>query len=180
MNGLAIIPECYVDTCLVETITGCYNQFNHQKGCGNVSRLMQGKLNDSFALGIIDKDKQEVPYIKEFYLLSSRESLFLYKHKIRHHYMIQIQPAVESFILKAVNEVGVSLTAYELPTDLKGLIKVTKQVSGNNEVDFKRLKCLFNDLSNVSEIRRLAELIQYMKEYTYKAKVEELEKTLNS
>ena len=30
MNGLTIIPECYVDTCLTETITSCYNKFNHQ------------------------------------------------------------------------------------------------------------------------------------------------------
>ena len=53
MNELAIIPECYVDTCLTETITACFDQFNHQKGCGTVSRVLQNKFKDGFAVGIV-------------------------------------------------------------------------------------------------------------------------------
>ena len=79
MEGLSIIPECYIDTCLTETITSCFNQFNHQKGCNTVCRVMQEKFDNSFALGIIDKDKKEVPYLQEFDLIASNDSLFVYK-----------------------------------------------------------------------------------------------------
>jgi hypothetical protein len=179
MNGLTIIPECYIDTCLTETITACYNQFNHQKGCGAVSKVMQKKFNDAFALGIIDKDKQELPYIKEFELVASSDSLFLYKHKEKHHYIIQINPAIERFFLKAAAEKDIDITTYGLPSDLDSLTKITKQVSTKDETAFKTFKRLFRDISDTSELQRLAALIRYLGDNTYNARIENLREIIN-
>ena len=178
MNGLLIIPECYVDTCLIETITNCYNQFNHQKGCSQVAKVMQVKLNHGFALGIIDKDKHEIVYIKEFDLLASKGSLFLYKHKTNPHYILQIYPAIEKFFLKAANEKGINIADYGLPTDFKILKKVTKSMADKNEENFKKLKRLFKDLADASELSILANLILYMGDKTYNVNVSTLKKFL--
>ncbi len=57
MKDLFIIPECYIDTNLVETLIateGC----NHQKGCNTVVNTMKRRFGDKFAVGIIDHDKR--------------------------------------------------------------------------------------------------------------------------
>lgn len=48
-----IIPECYVDTNLVETLV-CPGGCNHQKGCNQVAKVMQDKFANRLAIGIID------------------------------------------------------------------------------------------------------------------------------
>jgi hypothetical protein len=159
----AIIPECYTDTNLVETITGSFNTFNHQKSCNEVSKTMQEKLADSFALGIIDKDKRQINYLNEFKLSVSSEDLFLFKHPLKHHYIIQISPAIESFILKSAKEVGVSLRTYGLPEDLNGLKKITKRQTSRNNPNLRRL---FSHLKNKNapQIVTLSNWISYLKE----------------
>jgi hypothetical protein len=178
MEGLGIIPECYIDTCLAETITSCSNQFNHQKGCGTVSKVMKEKFKDRFALGIIDKDKNEIPYLQDFDLVASKDSLYLYKYKTKHHYIIQIEPAIEKFFLKAAEEKNINLTTYGLPVDLGKLTKLTKQISDKNETVNKNFIKLFRDLSDTSEFQRLARIILYLGENTYKADVEELKEII--
>lgn len=39
-----VIPECYIDTNLVETLA-CPGGYNHQKGCNQVAKIMQEKFN---------------------------------------------------------------------------------------------------------------------------------------
>jgi hypothetical protein len=168
MKEIAVIPECFVDTCLTETITNA-DHFNHQKGCGAVSKLMQGKLNDAFALGIIDKDKKLLPYLNEFDLLAGKESLSLYKHPYKHHYIIQISPAIEIFILKAVKEKNINLSDFNLPDTLKELIKFTKNETSKNNPVFKQL---FQKLSDTSEFVILADIIKYIAINTYKCDIE--------
>ncbi len=135
---------------------------------------MQNKLVNNFALGIIDKDKREVSYLKEFDLIVTNNSLYLYKHKIRSHYIIQIAPAIEKFFIKAAEEKGVDIATYGLPTELKKLTKITKQIADEHEEDFKKFQRLFKELSDTSEFKRLSNLIIYLNEKTYKADIEEL------
>lgn len=170
----AIIPECYTDTNLVETITGSFNTFNHQKSCNEVSKTMQEKLADSFALGIIDKDKRQINYLNEFKLSVSSEDLFLFKHPLKHHYIIQISPAIESFILKSAKEVGVSLKTYGLPEDLNGLKKITKRQTSRNNPNLRRLFLHLKN-KNAPQIVTLSNWISYLKEKNYESKIEELQ-----
>lgn len=175
---LAIIPECYVDTNLLETLVPPKTQYNHQKGCGKVTKVMQEKFTNSFAIGIIDKDKMEVDYLKEFNELSKTDGLILHKHKTRPHYIIQIVPGMERFIFNCLATTNIVLTDFELPEDLELFRKESKTVNSKNDDRFKRL---FKALRRAgsAEILRLATLINYLKEKNYTADENELKNLLN-
>ena len=99
MKDLFIIPECYIDTNLVETLIitdGC----NHQKGCNTVVKTMQQKFANTFSVGIIDEDKRQVSYVKEFSEIARTPSLRLKKHGSKPHYLIMVSPAMDGFLLK--------------------------------------------------------------------------------
>ncbi len=59
-----IVPECYIDTMLVQTLVPPEknNRYNHQHGCFEVSNEMElYGLKDKFAVGIIMiKRKQNI------------------------------------------------------------------------------------------------------------------------
>ncbi|SFN24000.1 hypothetical protein SAMN05428949_2087 [Chitinophaga sp. YR627] len=172
---LAIIPECYIDTNLIETLVPPTSQYNHQKGCGKVTKVMKEKFPDSFALGIIDKDKQEVDYLKEFNILRQTDYLILHRHNkpAIHHYIIQINPAMERFILDGASIAGISLTDFGLPEELEAFKKTSKSVATKNDWRFKEL---FRSMyaAGVEDIVRLANWVRYLKENTYKAEADKL------
>lgn len=169
-----IIPECYTDTNLIETISGSSNEFNHQKSCNKVSQTMQTRLSESFAVGIIDKDKRQIKYLDEFENVVSTGDLSLFKHPLKHHYIIQISPAVESFILKSAKEVGISLKTFGLSDDLNDLKRITKRQTSRSNPNLRRL---FSELKNkkATQIVILSNWISYLKEKNYKSNIEELQ-----
>ncbi len=175
---LAVIPECYVDTNLVETLVPPQKQYNHQKGCGTVTKVMKEKFTDSFAVGVIDKDKKEVDYLKEFTEIGKSDGLILHKHKTRPHYIIQIAPAMERFIFQCLANAGLSAADFGLPTNLDLFRKESKTI---NSKDDDRFKKLFKALRNAgsAEILRLSEIIKYLKEKNYQADEGELKGMLN-
>ena len=73
MSSTSIIPECYVDTNLIETLVPPKDGkgYNHRKGCPAVAKVMMEKFADRFALGIMDKDKKMVKYLEEFDLIAT-------------------------------------------------------------------------------------------------------------
>ena len=175
---LAVIPECYVDTNLVETLVPPQRQYNHQKGCGTVTKVMKEKFTNSFAVGIIDKDKKEVEYLKEFTELANSNGLILHKHKTRHHYIIQIVPGMERFIFNCLAAVGISPNDFELPDDLELFRKESKTTNSKDDDRFRRL---FKALRNAGseEIIRLLNLITYLKQRNYTAASNELQMILS-
>jgi len=141
MIDYSIIPECYVDTNLIETIVPTTKGYNHQKGCGTVTRIMQGKFKDKFAVGIVDKDKKELKYAEEFEEMINTGDMQLFRHKNAetHHYLIFINPAVEKWIMNNAENAGISLKEFGLPDDLKELTKRTKKITSKNDDTFKKL-----------------------------------------
>ena len=159
-----VIPECYVDTNLTETLTGII--CNHQKGCANVVKQMREKRSDRFALGIIDKDKRTVGYVSEFDLVAANESLQVLKHKTRPHYLIYIIPAVEVFVLRAAEELNVDLTDFGFPSELKELTKVSKQQDSKDDPNFARL---FTALKEAKGPKVLQAVVEYLRTNQYTA-----------
>ena len=162
-----LIPECYVDTNLVETVSfaGC----NHQKSCSMVAGTMQRKYADRFAVGIIDRDKREVPYLKEFDAVADNGSVYLLRHRERPHYILQISPAVEMFVLDAVAEKGLRLEDYGLPSDMEALKRRTKTVTSKRDVAFRQL---FKDLADTTQFKLLGAVLRYLVEQKYNADVQ--------
>ena len=173
MNDNYILPECYIDTNLIETLVpparGC--NYNHQKGCPAVAKKMKEKFADSFAVGIMDKDKRRISYLQEFSLIASDETLDIYKHRDKHHYIILIAPAAEEFIIKAAEELNLKLSDYEIPDTLEELKKETKQIDAKNSPKYRNL---FKALRQSSECKKLSTLVSYLKTEKYNTKVSRL------
>lgn len=138
MKDLFIIPECFIDTNLVETLItteGC----NHQKGCNTVVNTMRQKFSDGFAVGIIDNDKRQVSYVSEFSEIASTVSLSLRKHCSKSHYLIMVSPAMDGFLLKCAEELDLSLREFGFSDKLSNFTSVTKSVTSKNDKAFKKL-----------------------------------------
>ena len=159
-----IIPECYVDTNLIETLVkaqGC----NHQKGCNQVCKVMKEKFADRFAVGIIDADKRQPSYLAEFNKIGERGHLQVLKHEAKPHFIILISPAIDQFILDSAAEQNIDLTDFNLPAELQLFTRQTKNVLSNKD---KRFRTLFAALESASEISILKDLLTYfiLSQYT--------------
>ena len=166
-KDLKIIPECYVDTNLVETLlalSGCPLFVNHQKGCNTGANVMQ-KLHGDFALGMIDNDKQKHSYTNEFCEIARTEHLSLRKHSDRNHYLIVVEPkAVDLFILDVAKRQNVNMADFGFSANLDSFTKETKQVSSKED---DRFKLLFKALQQDEEFQKLKTLLQYFHNNSY-------------
>lgn len=134
---------------------------------------MKNQFRDRFSIGIIDKDKRVLNYLNEFNEVCRSSSLILHRHKTRHHYFIQIYPAIERFILDNANACDLSLPDFNLPTGFDEFKKLTKSVDSKNDDRFRRLfKAM--DRHGTVEIKRLAAWIKYLKEHQYNTKIDDL------
>ncbi len=169
---LSIIPECYIDTNLVETLVPPNKGYNHQKGCGTVTSVMKSKFKDNFAVGIIDKDKQQVDYLKEFTLVHQFNNLLLHKHQSRHHYIIQISPALERFLISGAENAEISLADFDLPLDFDRLKKISKSVNSKDDPRFKKLiRTILK--AEAPEFVKLSSWIRYLKDNNYNFQLDE-------
>ncbi|PXV69208.1 hypothetical protein CLV62_101477 [Dysgonomonas alginatilytica] len=179
MSSTTIIPECYVDTNLIETLVPPKDGkgYNHKKGCPAVAKVMIEKFADRFALGIMDKDKKTVKYLEEFDLIVNTNSLYLHKHKTRHHYIILINPATERFVLNSAKELSISLSQFGLPDNLEELKQITKPETSKNNAN---LKSAFRALKDAPDFMILKSWVKYMRDNTFSTDTEELKKIATS
>lgn len=165
-----IIPECYIDTNLVETLI-CIGGCNHQKGCNQVAKVMQEKFADRFAVGIIDADKRRPGYLSEFHNIASSEHLKLFRHTHRPHFIVLVHPAADGFILSCAKAARINMADYELSPLLKEFTSQTKNVMSNKDIRFKRL---FNSMKNIGEMKLFDSLLAYLVSTTYSASNDDL------
>ncbi|WP_300796609.1 hypothetical protein [uncultured Bacteroides sp.] len=170
-----ILPECFVDTNIVNTfltMEGIYVDANHCHGCNKVGSMMQ-KLKDEFALGVIDNDKKQHSYNSQFYSLGKTEHLELLKHSSKHHYLIRVSPAMDGFILEVAERQKIDMSDYDLPDKLKDFTEITKDAKAK---DSKNLKRLFKDMAGDDEMKILKKILGYI----YKNKYDCDEKVVSS
>lgn len=175
MIGSHFVPECYFDTVLAKMALGLgeKDRLNHKKGCNNVTIAMEkGDLQDVFAVGIVDKDKRELDYLKEFDKYEF-QNLNLYKHQSKHHYMIQLDPPLEQWILRIAEEGGINVLDYGLSTDINKLKKITKSELAEETTELRSLcRALLNSASPT--MTRLCNWLNYFKEKQYQSDINEL------
>jgi hypothetical protein len=164
-----IIPECYIDTILMETLIPPKKTYNHQKGCNKVTEnaMLSKQLIDDFAVGILDKDKKPPKYLKEFELLVTEYSVELHKHPSRDHYLI-LHPIIEKWLISECQQVSLLLNDFNLPGDFNELMKITKTTTSSND---SRFKSLFRALkkSNATGITQLFQWTDYLINSPYNA-----------
>lgn len=165
-----VIPECYIDTNLIEFLLNA--KVNHQHCCNNVVKTLNNK-KDEFAIGIIDNDKRAVAYIKDCEKIREINRLNFFKHRARNQYLITIFPAADRFIFNIANEEGVNLSDFDLPTEFEDFLEETKTETSNKDQRFKKL---FKEIKNHKEISLLQKVLTYLCENKYQSDVEEIKK----
>jgi len=175
-SNKCIIPECYIDSCLVEVLLKADKDFvNHQKSNGKVANEMKMKFKNDFCIGIIDEDKERLDYLNDFKEVKTTDDLKLWQRNDKRQYIIQIRPVMEKWILKvcASNQIDVTDAKYQLPTELRQLMKITKSVSSRRDERFIKLfKTMLE--KKCKAIMDLKNWIEYLKEKNYQADINEL------
>lgn len=171
-----ILPECFTDTVLIKRIVPPITRYNHKKGCNSVAKEMQyGKLKDTFAVGIIDKDKNIIKYLNEFFVVDEIVgSLILWKHNDKHHFIIQICPELERWLINICREANLNLNDFGLSNDLKELLKVTKSIASEKDARINQLCLAIAERSDLEVIRKLRAWVLYLKQKNFRVDVNEL------
>lgn len=170
----SIIPECYADTLLIETLVPTKKGYNHQHNCFKVEATMKGLK--SFALGIIDRDKKQIKYLEKFNVIDKVEgNLILWRHadKQIHHWIIQICPALEKWLLNVCEQENIDVTSFG--EDLFNGIKFfTKSTSRLNSPILQSLFIEINKRNENLSVRKLKGWVKLLKEKNYQADINEL------
>ncbi len=170
-----VVPECYIDTMLVQTLVPPKKRYNHQHGCSEVSNEMElYHLKDKFAVGIIDNDKKKAKYLRSFLEIDGNAcGVKLFKHAQNHQYYIQISPAIESWILEVCKQEEIDIAEFGLPNTLRALTKITKPQSSIKDRRFIHLFECFKKSENKS-VQKLVGWISLLKEKNYQVDINEL------
>jgi len=168
------MPECYLDTNLVEVLLDKPNSVNHTKGNSSVAAKMKNrKFKDNFAVGILDDDKRKLREIEECDKIERlwRAGLKLFHNKPKQHYFILIVPAVEMWILNECEKAKIDLSTYNLPVNLRDM-KSLKGFAQRNDINFKKLfrEMLMNE--NCDEIIELKRWLLFFKENNYNTNID--------
>lgn len=179
-----VIPECNVDSCLFNVLL----QFgrdgvNHTKGNATVVKKVQEKFDDLFCVAIIDRDRRDLDFLQKecdrVFLEDELDVYFiLYKRKNKHHYFIQIVPAIEEWIIKVCEELGINLSETVLSVStLEDLKKLTKSTSSKYDDRFVNL---FKTIVKQAEeqdylpVLKLKRVIEYLLNKLYKVEINEI------
>lgn len=166
---LNVLPECYIDTKLVKAAVPPQTRYNHQKGT-NVLKVMDEKLGDKFALGIVDEDMLERKYASQFSVQQQNilGKLCLLKHTHRHHYLILLCPAIEKWIITCAEEINLNLEDFGLPHNVDMLRKITKTSKSEHDDPYsENFQRLFKAMKMAPGMMVLALWIQKLKENPY-------------
>src|SRR5450631_1519186 len=120
---LYFVPECYFDTVLLKKLLQTNKRLMHRKGCTNVTRDLDSKrLENFFAVGIIDKDKKDLNYLKNCSSIYVANKLILWQHdKRKIQFVLQFNPPLEKWIIEILNENNLRIEDFEYSRDYKKL-----------------------------------------------------------
>jgi hypothetical protein len=170
----SFVPECYLDTNLVETILKATNCVNHKKGNSNVvSGMETERLSDKFIVGIIDDDKVKLKGLEQYKEVErlSKNGLRLFGHISKNHYIIQLSPAIERWLINECNKAGISLADYGFPDNVKGWKNLKSRAQRNDE-KFRELFRLMLRNEKCDEIIELKRWLEFFKENNYQTNLD--------
>jgi hypothetical protein len=179
------VPECFFDTVLFKRILQTNKRLKHTKGCRNVInrfRIVKGKkgdLYDGFGVGMVDRDKIELDYLKECEQVFAHTNLILWKYPGKPHFIIQLNPPLEKWVLQILNESSIEIEDFGYSSDSKKLKKQIKDDIDNE--GNQKLNIIIGEIvnSNHPVVEKLKTILLYLKEKTIQANIEELKKLLN-
>lgn len=169
------VPECYFDTVLFKKILNTNKRLKHTHGCNNVInrfRIINGKkgdLYDSFGVGMIDKDKKDLNYLRECEQLFNNENLILWKYPAKPHFIIQLNPPLEKWVIEMLKTDNKTVEDFGYSSNLKKL-KAALKDDIDDERD-ERLNLFVDAILSSSNpvIEKLKKILLYLKEKNYQA-----------
>jgi len=149
MSRLQLVPECFAETALVKALFKEEQDYlNHAPGIHRVSAILKKRdVQDFISIGFIDKDKKNAPkYFDEFIMVESIINVEFKKHPDTNDYLILVIPAIEKFILNELEQIDLSPSDFNLPSNFNEFKKIMKKQSIGNNTGYKSI------------LRKLAEL----------------------
>lgn len=131
-----LIPECNIDTLFVEMLG--YKKPNHAPSITIVSSILEKKTNQR-AMGFVDSDKRQPLYFKEFKVIDTTANAKLLKHPERHHYLVVVNPDMDTFIFNLCRKLGINIADYNFPSDFKAFVSFVKKNAIRSNPNFKNL-----------------------------------------
>lgn len=133
---------------------------------------MEKKFANEFAVGIIDNDKRQPSYVKQFTSIRKTAHIELLKHTDRPHYIIRVSPAIERFLLDIAS--SETLHKFGLPSQLKELTGFTKSLPDEIAKKIERLTKVLcsNEKSEMSTLKRI---LEYLDQHKYQVCLKTLE-----
>jgi hypothetical protein len=168
---LHIIPECFIDTKLVELLVPPRKRkYNHTHGNGTVATKMKVEFADDFAIGIIDDDKKVLDYADKCDLVcDGSHGLQLLKHPVANHYFV-VHPPSEEWIIQLAELAGLVIKEFNLPDkpkELKDVVVTAK--SDRIDTNAEKFRRLFVAIrrAQLTPILVLTHWITYLKDNPY-------------
>ncbi|HET7119555.1 MAG TPA: hypothetical protein VFI29_23865 [Hanamia sp.] len=136
--------------------------------------LESKRLISLFAVAIIDKDKTELNYLNECKVHYNAEKLILWKHEKRNHFIIQLNPPLEKWVIEILNENKLKIEDFGYSRNYKELKRQIK-----NDIDHEgdeKLNKLINTIikTDCATIKKIKSVLLYLKEKNYNADINEL------
>ncbi len=140
MSVTEFIPECNADTALLLALGIQRRHIAKADNNSKVAKALQakGKNYHAVLIGLTDFDKQNVPhYFDEFEEINSENHVFHKQKPNTNQHIILIKPAVEKWLLQQASSVGVKISNYGFPEDLRELKKITTHDSIQRDRKFE-------------------------------------------
>jgi hypothetical protein len=178
------VPECFFDTVLFKKILQTNKRLKHTKGCNNVVNRFRivknkkGDLYDTFGVGMVDKDKVDLDYLKECEEVLADANLILWKYPGRPHYIIQLHPPLEKWVLQILKESKINIRELGYSDDWKVLKRQLKDdIDDEENVQLgKIVNAIVN--SNHRVVEKLRTILLYLRDKNISANITELKKVL--
>ena len=158
-----IIPECYIDTALMEVLG--FGKTNHQLNNSEVIKTLDNKgYNNTVGIGVIDRDKNQPTRLKEEYrVIRKLDDLELYQKNDNSKRYIIVHPVIEKWIDSEAEKYRINRAKFGLPHDFSAFKKISKDINigrksgikdylsaiqNQQNSGFQKLKDLINELLN--------------------------------
>ena len=142
MPNPQVLPECYADTALIQSLVPDPLLVVHIYGIPNVAKELreaQKQQKNNRMVGVVDKDKRTPPYLLTFDTVYELNKVCLKRKDDSNIYLIVIDKAIESFLLWNAAEVSIDITTYGFPNEIKPLGKALKTTAIGSDADYLRL-----------------------------------------
>ncbi len=142
MPNPQVLPECYADTALIQSLVPDPLLVVHIYGIPNVAKELkeaQESQKNSRLIGVVDNDKRTPPYLLTFDTVYEQNKVCLKQKDDSDIYLIVIDKAIESFLLWNAAEVSIDITAYGFSNEIKPLGKALKTTAIGSDSNYLRL-----------------------------------------